>query len=149
MKLTKDEIIKRAKALLELYEKADPALKGSIGFYLKKIHLALVNAEDSTSTGEMRERPHIEPLPAEDRTKESQMGITFGDHLINSGHHDITHEQEREIEAREECKRRGLDPDDDAADGVLVWMVVDKELQEKREPNVGLGWVRTQFPELF
>jgi len=39
------------------------------------------------------------------------------------------------IEAREECKRRGLDPDDDAADGVLVWMVVDKELQEKARPN--------------
>jgi hypothetical protein len=35
--------------------------------------------------------------------------------------------QEREIEAREECARRGLDPDDYAADGILVWMVVDKE----------------------
>ena len=73
---------------------------------------------------------------------------TYGDYLIDSGHHDITPEQEREIEAREECARRGLDPDDDAADGVLVWMVVDKELQESREPNVGLGWVRTQFPKL-
>jgi hypothetical protein len=26
------------------------------------------------------------------------MGITFGDHLIDSGYHDITPEQEREIE---------------------------------------------------
>lgn len=61
---------------------------------------------------------------------------------------EITPEQEREIEAREECKRRGLDPDDYAADGVLVWMVVDREMYENR-PNIGLGWVRTQFPELF
>jgi hypothetical protein len=68
------------------------------------------------------------------------MAINYGDYLI---------EQEREIEAREECARRGLDPDDYAADGILVWMVVDKELQESREPNVGLGWVRTRFPELF
>jgi hypothetical protein len=64
------------------------------------------------------------------------MGITYGDHLIDSGYYDITPEQEREIEAREECARRGLDPDDYAADGILVWMVVDKELQESREPNV-------------
>lgn len=55
---------------------------------------------------------------------------------------------EREIEARKECARRGLDPDDYAGDGALVWMVVDKELRDK-EPNVGLGWVRTHFPELF
>jgi len=60
------------------------------------------------------------------------MAITFGDHLIDSGHYDITPEQEREIEAREECARRGLDPDDDAADGVQVWMVVDQELRERR-----------------
>ena len=59
------------------------------------------------------------------------MGITYGDHLIDSGYGDITPEQEREIEAREECARRGLDPDDDAADGVLVWMVVDQELRER------------------
>lgn len=59
------------------------------------------------------------------------MGITYGDHLIDSGHHDITPEQEREQEAREECKRRGLDPDDYAADGVLVWMVVDQEMRER------------------
>lgn len=59
------------------------------------------------------------------------MGITFGDHLIDSGYYDITPEQEREIEAREECARRGLDPDDDAADGVLVWMVVDQERQQR------------------
>lgn len=76
------------------------------------------------------------------------MGITFGDYLIDIGHNEMTPEQEREIEAREECARRGIDPDDYAADGVLVWMVVDKELRDKA-PNVGLGWVRTQFPELF
>jgi hypothetical protein len=58
------------------------------------------------------------------------MAITYGDYLIDSGHHDITPEQEREIEAREECARRGLDPDDDAADGVLVWMVVDQEMRQ-------------------
>jgi len=67
------------------------------------------------------------PLP-----KEKDMAITFGDRLIDSGHHDITPEQEREIDAREECARRGLDPDDDAADGVAVWMVVDKEMRERR-----------------
>ena len=60
------------------------------------------------------------------------MGITFGDHLIDSGYYDITPAQEREIEAREECKRRGLNPDDYAADGVTVWMVVDKELFESK-----------------
>jgi hypothetical protein len=59
------------------------------------------------------------------------MGITYGDYLIDSGHYDITPEQEREQEAREECARRGLDPDDDAADGVQVWMVVDQELRER------------------
>lgn len=58
------------------------------------------------------------------------MGITFGDHLIDSGHHDITPEQEREIEAREECARQGIDPDDICADGgVTAWMVVDQEIQ--------------------
>lgn len=36
---------------------------------------------------------------------------------------------EREVEAREECARRGLDPDDYAADGVLVWMVVAQEMR--------------------
>ena len=41
-------------------------------------------------------------------------------------------EQEHEIEAREECARRGLDPDDDAADGVAVWMVVDQEIRGLR-----------------
>lgn len=40
-------------------------------------------------------------------------------------------EQEREQEARAECARRGLNPDDDAADGVQVWMVVDQELRER------------------
>lgn len=60
------------------------------------------------------------------------MGITYGDYLIDSGRNDITPEQEREIEAREECARRGLDPDDDAADGVTVWMVVDQERQQRQ-----------------
>lgn len=77
------------------------------------------------------------------------MGITYGDHLIDSGYYDITPEQEREIEAREECARRGLDPDDDAADGVAVWMVVDQELRLTRGDNgwrhpVGEGMKRTQ-----
>ncbi len=36
-------------------------------------------------------------------------------------------EQEREQEAREECARRGIDPDKICADGVTVWMVLDKE----------------------
>lgn len=30
------------------------------------------------------------------------MGITFGDHLIDSGYYDITPEQEREIEEEEQ-----------------------------------------------
>jgi hypothetical protein len=60
------------------------------------------------------------------------MGITYGDYLIDSGYYDITPEQEREIEAREECAKRGLDPDDYAADGVLVWMVVDQELRQNQ-----------------
>lgn len=63
------------------------------------------------------------------------MGITYGDHLIDTAYHDITPEQEGEIEAREECARRGLDPDDDAADGVAVWMVVDKEMRERPSPS--------------
>jgi predicted RNase H-like nuclease (RuvC/YqgF family) len=37
-------------------------------------------------------------------------------------------ETEREIEAREECARRGIDPDEICADGgVTAWMVVDQE----------------------
>lgn len=66
------------------------------------------------------------------------MGITYGDHLIDTGYHDITPEQEREIEARreikarEECARRGIDPDDICADGgVTAWMVVDQERQQR------------------
>lgn len=61
------------------------------------------------------------------------MGITYGDYLIDSGHYDITPEQEREIEAREECARRGIDPDDICADGgVTAWMVVDQEMRQNR-----------------
>lgn len=56
------------------------------------------------------------------------MGITYGDHLIDSGYYDITPEQEREIWAREECARRGIDPDEICADGgVTAWMVVAEE----------------------
>ena len=41
-------------------------------------------------------------------------------------------EQEREQEAREECARRGIDPDDVCADGgILAWMVVDQELRQR------------------
>jgi hypothetical protein len=59
------------------------------------------------------------------------MSITYDDHLIDIGHGDITPEQEREIEAREECARRGIDPDEICADGgVLAWMVVAKEIGE-------------------
>jgi hypothetical protein len=58
------------------------------------------------------------------------MGINFGDYLIDSGYFDITSEQEREIEAREECARRGIDPDEICADGgVTAWMVVDQEMR--------------------
>lgn len=56
------------------------------------------------------------------------MAITYEDRLRDSGHFDITPEQEREIEAREECARRGIDTDEICADGgVVAWMVVDKE----------------------
>lgn len=59
------------------------------------------------------------------------MAITYGDHLIESGYHDITPEQEREIWARDECKRRGIDPDELCADGgVEAWMIVAKETGE-------------------
>ncbi len=66
------------------------------------------------------------------------MGITYGDHLIDSGYYDITPEQEREIEAREECARRGIDPDELCADGgVDAWMVVAQEcLSEEIDPEV-------------
>lgn len=47
-------------------------------------------------------------------------------------------EQEREIEAREECARRGIDPDEICADGgVTAWMVVDQELRSTRGDR---GW---------
>ncbi|RWG36829.1 hypothetical protein [Mesorhizobium sp.] len=72
------------------------------------------------------------------------MGITFGDHLIDSGHYDITPEQERERWAREECKRRGIDPDENCADGGIdAWMIVAKETlgltPSDPEPFDGLG----------
>lgn len=60
------------------------------------------------------------------------MGITYGDHLIDIGANDITPEQEHEIEAREECARRGIDPDEICADGgVEAWMVVDQEMRQR------------------
>lgn len=56
------------------------------------------------------------------------MAITFNDRLIDIGYYDITPEQEREIEAREECKRLGIDPDEVCADGgILAWMAVDQQ----------------------
>lgn len=56
------------------------------------------------------------------------MGITYADHLIDIGYNDITPEQEREIWAREECARRGIDPDANCADGGIdAWMIVAKE----------------------
>lgn len=68
------------------------------------------------------------------------MSITFGDRLIDSGYYDITPEQEREIEAREECERRGIDPDEVCADGgVLAWMIVDQEIQERIRPRAALS----------
>lgn len=58
------------------------------------------------------------------------MSITFGDRLIDIGYYDITPEKERELEAREECERRGIDPDVECADGgVLAWMVVDQQMR--------------------
>jgi hypothetical protein len=60
------------------------------------------------------------------------MGITYGDHLVDIGYNDITPEQEREIEAREECARRGIDPDANCADGGIdAWMIVAEELRMK------------------
>lgn len=60
------------------------------------------------------------------------MPITFEDFQIDRGERDITPEQEREIEAREECEYRGLDPDEICADGgVTAWMVVAKESERE------------------
>lgn len=69
------------------------------------------------------------------------MGITFGDYLIDSGYHDITPEQEREIWAREECERRGIDPDEICADGsVEAWMVVAKEIAPVKAKAGPVAW---------
>ncbi len=46
--MTKEELIKQAKRLLELYEKETPALKPTIEHYLRQMHRDLVNAEDGT-----------------------------------------------------------------------------------------------------
>lgn len=63
------------------------------------------------------------------------MAITFGDYLIDIGRYDITVEEERESEAREECERRGIDPDEICADGgVLAWMVVAQERIDRPLP---------------
>lgn len=83
------------------------------------------------------------------------MGITYGDHLIDIGHNDPTPEQEREIEAREECARRGIDPDDICADGgVTAWMVVDQErsnglrLGEAVNRLVAVGYLREDAEDI-
>ncbi len=75
--------------------------------------------------------------------------MTYDQWKTESGYGEITPEQEREIEARQECKRRGLDPDDYAADGVAVWMVIDKELFEvvpllERCPDPNEDWVEQE-----
>lgn len=50
---------------------------------------------------------------------------------------DITPEQEREIEAREECARRGIDPDELCADGgITAWMVVEREMSTGTAPRM-------------
>lgn len=47
------------------------------------------------------------------------------------GGYDLTHAEAVEIIARQECERRGIDPDEICADGgVLAWMVVGKELEQ-------------------
>lgn len=67
------------------------------------------------------------------------MGITYGDHLIDSGYHDITPEQEREIESRQICVQRGIDPDELCADGgVTAWMIVAQEPQRMSKPVLTL-----------
>jgi hypothetical protein len=43
--VNKEEMVKHAKALLELYKKADVALKPTIEHYLRQMHRDLVNAE--------------------------------------------------------------------------------------------------------
>jgi hypothetical protein len=51
-------------------------------------------------------------------------------------HDHMTPEQEREIEAREECARRDIDPDAECADGgVTAWMIVAQEIAERRLKN--------------
>jgi hypothetical protein len=35
------------------------------------------------------------------------MGITYGDHLIDSGYRELTPEQERELDEREACSPKG------------------------------------------
>lgn len=46
--MSKEEMVERAKALLELYEKATPTLKPTIEHYLRQMHADLVNAEHRT-----------------------------------------------------------------------------------------------------
>ncbi len=83
------------------------------------------------------------------------MGITYGDHLIDIGANEMTVEQEREIEAREECARRGIDPDEICADGgVTAWMVVDRErsnglrLSEAVNRLVAVGYLREDAEDI-
>lgn len=46
--MSKEELVKRAKVLLAHYEKATGSCKESLAFYLRQMHLDLVNAEDGT-----------------------------------------------------------------------------------------------------
>jgi hypothetical protein len=40
----KDELVKKAKTLLEKYEKAEGSLKDSLSYYIRQIHQDLLNA---------------------------------------------------------------------------------------------------------
>ena len=46
--MSKEEMVKHAKSLLELYNKADAAMKPTIEHYLRQMHRDLVNAEQQT-----------------------------------------------------------------------------------------------------
>lgn len=69
------------------------------------------------------------------------MGFAGYDQWKTAGPREYTPEEERELEARQECERRGIDPDEECADGgVLAWMVVDKEMRERRPPPLVSMW---------
>lgn len=61
------------------------------------------------------------------------MAITRDDRNRDAGLFDITTEQKREADARDECQRLGIDPDEICADGgVTAWMIVDQELRMRK-----------------